>query len=300
MCNEFTGDGASGFEHELQSVIFSHVPETSRLQQTNLQDLVRFQTQEKQRRIDSLLKQLRAVSRERALVEHRLNPKVKEQLQQKITQLDAELTAHDKAKPEDVKNPAVAATSGAPNNELLTALSNAEKTKADLERQIRQTTESIAKLERRQAIVLRLLEKLSNFQKDFDVFQTSLITDATELGLNANGLVSLSINKDEPERIRVKTAQELATAGAKLDGPAPDGLRKQLADATEKIADIRGNLDAPNRNYQAYLQRLAEWTQKRQVIEGTEADPQSLKGLKAALSALDSLPAEIITPSPKF
>jgi len=137
-----------------------------------------------------------------------------------------------------------------------------------------------------------LLEKLSNFQKDFDVFQALLTTDATELGLNANGLVSLSINKDEPERIRAQTTQELADARAKLDGPGSDGLQKRLTDATDKIADIRGKLDAPNRNYQAYLQRLAEWTQKRQAIEGTETDPQSLKGLNASLSALDALPGE--------
>ncbi len=294
VCNELGGDGTSGFEHELQSVIFSHVPETSRLQQTNLEDLVRFQTQEKQRRIDTLLKQLRAVSRERALIESRLSPRVKEQLQQRIAQLEAELSAHDKVKPAEVKNPAVGAVVGAPSNELLTELTSAESAKGELEQRIRQTTENIAKLERRQAIVLRLLEKLSNFQKDFDVFQSSLATDATELGLNANGLVSFSINKEEPEKIRVQTAKELTSARGQLDGPVPDGLRKQLADATARIVDIRGKLDAPNRNYQAYLERLAEWRQKRQAIEGTETDPQSLKGLKASLSALDSLPAEAV------
>jgi len=136
VCNELSGYGAGGFEHELQSVIFSHVPETSRLQQSNLDDLVRFQTQEKQRRIDSLLKQLRAVSRERALIQHQLDPKVKEQLQQKIAQREAELSAHDKIKPLEVKNPTVDAASGVPSNELLTGLAHAERARGELEQQI--------------------------------------------------------------------------------------------------------------------------------------------------------------------
>lgn len=44
---------------KLRSVIFSHVPEPARLGKSTLADLVRLQTEEKQKRVDSLLKQLR-------------------------------------------------------------------------------------------------------------------------------------------------------------------------------------------------------------------------------------------------
>ena len=77
-----------------------------------------FQTQEKQTRIDSLLKQLRGVSCQRALVEHRLNPKVKDQLQRKIAQRQAELTAHEKQKPAEVPNPAASASASQSDKSL--------------------------------------------------------------------------------------------------------------------------------------------------------------------------------------
>jgi len=294
VCNELTGSGSGGFEHELESVIFSHVPDTSRLQQTNLEDLVRFQTQEKQRRIDSLLKQLRAVSRERGRIEQRLNPKAKEQIQEKIAQREAELSSHDKLKPKEIANPAAAAASGGTDDTLLTALGQAERSKYQIEEEVRGITQRITSLERRHAVAVRLLEKLNNFQKEFQTFEASLATDAIELGLSAGKLVSLSVDKSEPDKIISTTAQELAKARETLDGPSPQALRKQLADIATRISDIRSRLDEPNRKYQAYLQQLAEWTQKRRAIEGTEDDVQSLTGLRAALSALDAVPSEAV------
>ncbi len=68
VCNELVGLGEEGFEQELKAVIFSHVPDAERLGHVTLDELVRFQTGEKQKRIDSLLKQLRDCSRSRALL----------------------------------------------------------------------------------------------------------------------------------------------------------------------------------------------------------------------------------------
>ena len=45
--------------------------------------------------------------------------------------------------------------------------------------------------------------------------------------------------------------------------------------------------------YQAYLKELSVWNEKRSQIEGNEDDVESLKGLKAALLALDQLPLRI-------
>src|SRR5262249_12655688 len=84
ICNELVGSGEEGFEKELRSVIFSHVPEPSRLGKSTLDDLVRLQTEEKQKRIDSLLKQLRDESRTRATLEAQADPVVKKELDEKI------------------------------------------------------------------------------------------------------------------------------------------------------------------------------------------------------------------------
>jgi hypothetical protein len=60
-----------------------------------------------------------------------------------------------------------------------------------------------------------------------------------------------------------------------------------------KITELQSKLDAPNRAYKSYLTALAEWQTKRNSIEGTEQDPESLNGLKSKLAALDQLPTKI-------
>jgi hypothetical protein len=105
VCNELTSIGEHAFENELKAVIFSHVPEAQRLGQGTLDELVRFQTDEKQKRIDSLLKQLRELSRSRVILEAQAEPNVRLELADKIKRREAELAALEKARPPEKTQP---------------------------------------------------------------------------------------------------------------------------------------------------------------------------------------------------
>jgi ABC-type lipoprotein export system ATPase subunit len=292
VCNELTGIGEEGFEQELKAVIFSHVPEAERLDQTTLDEVVRFQTEEKQKRIDSLLKQLREISRARTILEAQTDPVIRLELLEKIKHRQLELEAHDRAKPAEVANPAASASAPAPDAWLRDLLV-AEETKKKLSKQIAEASETLRALERRHAVATRLMEKLDNFQKDVAVFKASLDEDATELGLTSDELVAVTISKSKP--VKVRNDAEVLIAGAKqqLDATDPPGARKQLAAAEERIADIQLMLDAPNRAYQSYLKAHQDWEVKRLLIEGNNKEPESLKGLQASLAALGQLPEKI-------
>lgn len=293
VCNELVGIGEEGFERELKSVIFSHVPEPHRLGHATLDELVRFQAGEKQKRIDSLLKQLREASRSRALLESQADPAAKRELLEKIKRRELELEAHDKAKPEEKENPAAGAGASTPDTALLQALTAAEGEKTAISDSIGSANDGLRTVERRHAVANRLLEKFDNFTKDFEVFKASLHEDANELGLPVDDLVSLSINNESTKKIRDEAAVTIATANKLLDGDEPPGLRKQLADVEAKIAELQSKLDAPNRAFQTYLRDLAEWQERRAKIEGGDNDPESLNGLKAMLAALNQLPVKI-------
>jgi len=293
VCNELASLGEEGFEQELKAVIFSHVPDAERLGHATLDDLVRFQTGEKQKRIDSLIKQLREASRSRALLEAQADPTAKRELLEKITRRRLELEAHDKGKPIAVVDPATSANAQAPDSALLQELAAAETAKTSLSGQIARESEVLRTAERRHAVAKRLLEKLDNFEKDFDVFKTSLEEDATELGLTPDELVTLAVTRSKPTSVRDTAATAVTTAKQRLDFTDPPGLRQELAIAEVKIAELQSKLDAPSRAYQAYLKALAEWQAKRSTIEGTDKDVESLKGLQNSLAALDQLPAKI-------
>ncbi|MDY6911489.1 MAG: hypothetical protein SVM79_03920 [Chloroflexota bacterium] len=121
----------------------------------------------------------------------------------------------------------------------------------------------------------------------------SLSEDATELGLIADNLATLSINYVSAENVRDEAATTITTTQKQLDGIDPPGLRKRLTDTEAHILELQSKLDAPNRAYQAYLSALSEWQENRATIEGSETEPESLKGLKAALVTLDDLPPKI-------
>jgi hypothetical protein len=293
VCNELVGLGEEGFERELKAVIFSHVPETQRLGHATLDALVQFRAGEKQKRVDSLIKQLRETSRLRSQLEARADPVVKRELQEQLKRRELELEAHDKARPEEIPDPSTGGATPPPDPDLLKALAEAEAEKKSLSEKIAKGVDILRIEERRQAVAKRLIEKLDNFQKDYDVFKTSLTADATELGIAVDTLVSLTISKGSIETIHDQAAGRLTLTGKGLNDVEPAGLRTLLANIEERIAELQSKLDAPNRAYQAYLKELADWQQRRSQVEGREEDVESVKGLKAALAALDQLPDKI-------
>jgi energy-coupling factor transporter ATP-binding protein EcfA2 len=294
VCNELSGIGERNFEQELKGVIFSHVPEARRLGQATLDELVRFQTDEKQKRIDSLLKQLRELARARAAAETQSDPSTKREMEEKIKRRELELEAHDKAKPVEKINPA-ATVGETPIDPALTAsLAAAEEEKKEIEDKIAKAQESLRLAERRVAVAKRMLEKIENFEKDFDLFKASLTEDATELGVVPSELAILTLKKDGVEEIQSTTALSILGVKAELDPNDPLGLIKKLQASQTKLGELQAKLDAPNRAYQAYLADLAQWNEKRSQIEGDEQDAESLKGLRAVFSNLDNIPGKIV------
>ena len=293
VCNELASTGAQGFEQELKAVIFSHVPEAERLGNPTLDTLVRFRTGEKQKRIDSLAKQLRDMSRTRAFLEAQSSPSVRRELGERINRRRLELEAHDKTKPQPVVDPASASGGPTPDAAILRELQDAESRKKAVAESITEAELALRAAERRRAVAIRLLEKLGNFQKDFDAFLPTLAADASELGLDSSSLASLTIERKPVEAERDAASRVIEEQRAKLDSTTPPGLRAQVAALEEAIASVHVRLDAPNRTYQAYLTAQGEWEAKRVLLEGTAAEPESLKGIQAALAALDQLPAQI-------
>ena len=294
VCNELAGTGEAGFEKELKSVIFSHVPEAQRLGQHSLDELVVFKTEEKQKRIDALVRQLKEHSRIRAALEAQANPDVATELEEKIKQCESELKAHDAAQPSEKQDPKSVAGAGAPSPELLSAVDVAQKTKSAIEAEITQIEGVLRVEERKLAVAKRLIEKIDNFAKEFDVFKGGLVNDATELGLKTDELVSLKIDKTAVTQLRDTAVLAVAETKKKLaPAPATDSLRTKLQTASQTLVEAQAKLDGPNREYQAYLQELETWKTKRAKIVGNETQPDSLVGLQTALAALKDVPAKI-------
>jgi len=291
VCNELAVLGETGFEQELKSVIFSHVPQAKRVGQATLDDLVQFQTSEKQKRIDSLLKQLRESSRSRAQLEEQANPSTRKELLSKIERRTLELTAHDAAKPAEVQSPGTSGDGTSPDPAITRELLQAEGAKRKLTAEVEQVEEGVRAAERRRVVAERLIERLDNFSKEVDVFKRTLVEDATELGLVADELVTVRVMKAKPSEILAAARVTITEAGRLIGDEG--SLATALSSATATITNLQSRLDAPNRAYQAYQAAVEEWSVKRSGIVGTGEDPESIAGLEARVAALDQLPEKI-------
>ena len=292
VCNELAGIGERSFEQELKAVIFSHVPESSRLGQSTLDDLVKFQSSEKQKRIDSLLKQMREHSRRRASLELQASPENKRRIEERIKQAQLEIAAHGQSVPEEVTNPNAEGVNVV-DKDLLGELTAAEAQKAQIEPQIEKAKQQLKSSERRQAVARKLLEKIANFQKDFSSFKESLKEEAGELGVDYEGLVSLTISSGDVEKVFAEASAEADQAKKLLHEDNPDGLMAAMSQVSTRLAEIQTRLDTPNRNYQKYLRELEAWQDKKDALIGTPTDTDSLEGLKSALNAFAEFPAKI-------
>lgn len=288
ICNELTGAGQEGFERELRSVIFSHVPEANRLGRSSLDDLIRFQTEEKQRRIDSLLKRLREESRTRAALEARANPLVRTELEEQIKRRQLERQTHLSGRPLEVPDPTTLGEPAPETLRLVAELDEKHSKRLPIIEEIAAASETLNASLQTEAAATHLLEKLGNFQKEYDLFFGELEVDASRLGLKAEALASLSLNGDAVRAAQKAASQIASEARAKVSA-----YQTQLEGIDRAIAAIDVQLDAPNRAYQAYRAALDEWAAEDRRIEGSPDDPASLRGLEAARAALETLPAEI-------
>ena len=293
VCNELDGVGKSDFEQELKAVIFSHVPDTSTLGQATLDSLVQFSTNEKQKRIDTLLKQLRDVSRSRASAEKQQDPKVRLEIEEQIKRKTLEIEAHDKAPPESVPDPNAENSAAKPDPALLQELETAEKTKGEVTEQIAQAAQQQKAAERRLAVAKRLQERIGNYQKEHEVFISSLAEDACELELNAEQLVSITVKTDAVTKIQEDAAAAVTKLVELVGTDETEGLKCKLGVAAKSIVDIHAKLDAPNRAYQEFLKRQTEWNARRKELVGDDGIADSLEGLRASLAALDKLPETV-------
>ena len=292
ICNEVAGGKGSEFDKELKSVIFSHVPDEERLECDSFDELMDFRTNETREHIALLKRRLRGLNERIVALNARLTDEHRQGLEQQVKHKQAELTAHVKTKPEEIrppdKDPAVE-----DQNAKLAA--DIEQMRAEVE-EIDATLAEIAtknkQVLRRKALAEKLKAKLDNLQRTFEEFAASF-SECEELGINLKDVVTFEIRLAKVEKIIADALLESQDLSGKLledeDG-TPAHTRKQLL---TKVADLRRNMNAANQRYQQYLEDLAKWEARRKEIEGAPDVPESLAYFTAQIEELQKLPAEL-------
>ncbi|MGD9791617.1 MAG: TrlF family AAA-like ATPase [Phycisphaerales bacterium] len=293
VCNDLASPGGGEFERELKKVVFSKVPKPDQLEKRSLDELVQYRTQEIRREADSLAASLVELAEDRAALEDRLDPTVESALKKRIAQIQEQIKSHEATKPVEVKPPAEDPTAAAQTRASMEALEKLRKDKEETAASIKDKEGEVSAQQLRAAQAEKLLDKIKNLETEFERRKADLAADANGLGLDAEALVYLKVDRPPIESVRNAALKARDAAKKLLDDPLPDGLRAKSRQLDVHIKAAQFQMDRPNQEYQAYLEKLAAWQETLTKLNGSADDPSSLVGLQADLTALNRVPAEI-------
>lgn len=293
VCNDLATPGGGEFERELKKVVFSKVDVAGRLGKRSLDELIQFRTEEIRREADSLAAGLATLASDRSGLEERLDPAVKSALEKQIAQLGEQIKSHQASKPVDLKSPAEDPATAAKSAAEIQALEALKKDREAIATDIKTTEIEVASHQLRAAQGNKLLDKLTNLETEFQRRKADLQPDALALGLDAETLVSLAVDRVTVEKIRDEALLKRDAAQAKLDTQVPIGLRARKLQLDESIKTAQEQLNKPNQEFQEFLELKAAWQATLDKLIGNADDPQSLRGLEADLAALENIPAKL-------
>lgn len=294
ICSELKEPRESRFDRELTEVIFSHVKDADRLGKETLSELIAYITDEKEECVSQLTTELAKVNAEIVALEGQLTDEHRKSLESQLEQRRAELKAHEEAKPVEVNEPTQdreqqLAIEGVKQKlaMLVEQTQTLDKRVADEQAALQQATLQIAAAD-------KLLARIANLQKQATIFYREAAQDAGVLGFEARTLVQVHVDRQPVSEARMKADERSKAIRDLLDAELPNSLASQRRELSVKTEAARSRLDEPNRRYQEYLHQLANWKKRRDAIDGSEGNAQSVKGVEAKLAALKDVPDEII------
>ncbi len=294
ICNEVAGGEGSEFDKELKSVIFSHVPDDQRLNCDSFDELMEFRTNETHEHIELLQRKLHDLNERIVALNERLTEEHRQALEQQLRHKQAELAAHVKAKPNEIRQPDKDPAVGDQNAKLAAEIEQVRANVGKVEAEIAEITTKNKQALRHKALAEKLKAKLENLQRTFDDFAANC-SECEELGIDLKDVVTFEIRFAKVDKIitdSLLVSEELSQKLLEDEEGAPAHLRKQFL---TKVGELRRTMDVPNQRYQQYLEDLAKWEARKKEIEGGTDVPESLGYFKAQIDGLERLPAYLET-----
>ncbi|ARE81784.1 chromosome partition protein Smc [Roseovarius mucosus] len=272
------------FQTEIENVVFSHVEETDRLNQSSFKELEELKTQESREKVSDFKQKLRELNHRLDELKSRSKPEFKDTLQRELEKLKAEFKALEASAPAEVQKP----SEESPDQQAINGKIEAFSTLLiDLEARRKELTGKLANAKERSEKLKRLFGKLSELRVYVQSEKESFAALCKELGLKADEIIMLSFDTSSLIQLNSSIKDEIATltTDSNLQFPEEEVFGKAReyysvpdVDAViealkQKILSLREQLSAPGKRYQTYLHKIAELEKQKATLLGDEEQP---------------------------
>jgi len=312
ICSNIADDE---FRATLNEVIFRYVKPQDQHGMTNLDDLIKYRTQQAEEDIAQKKQGLYKANIKIVSIEKKLTEDYRKGLEEKITLKKEDLEAHATARPEEKQNPE-AITGTAPKEiaqieqltQNISSLTNQIDQLKTEQIEISQSAEELRQV--RQAInreagaLIGLKAKyrtaLTAADLTFDQI-VKLVVDYSSLDAVVNAkaqrlqqIEALLLTSDEIEAM-VGGEDEASTESARTATAATSLVCQKAAIEVQK-AEIVERMGNPARAYQQYLSNLRLWTERQNELRGDDQNPgaDTLKGLEKELDSVNKFYPEAL------
>ncbi|BBI32263.1 TrlF family AAA-like ATPase [Cohnella abietis] len=286
ICNEMASGEKSVFDSELKKVIFQYVSEIDKLNKESLDGLITYKTIELRESVQLLKVEIGKLNSEVVDLENRASTKFISSLQSQLKIKQSELVSHETAIPKEVIKPNI-------DPIIESSILAKQSELKEIDNSINVLRTSLSTNELAIASSDKLLNKVTNIQTRLESFKKECQEEMDILGIQFEDVFNFVIQEEPISTKKAALMQIKQQIMEKLDPEIETSLLKQKNTIENEISIFQDQLDAPNRDYQLYLNDLNKWIEAKQAITGEIDVLGSLKYLEAKLEEINLIPATL-------
>lgn len=295
LCNELGDGGSATFDTELRKIIYTHVPQDSRLGYTSMDELLDFKVAEIDGAREQLIRDISKANADILQTERRLTPEFKQSLQEQLDAKVAEFNSLVASKPAPVEDPAA---SEAAQEESKAATETIQTLEDELKKQREEETllrDKKAAHAKRQAILGRIAQAIGNHKKAHDQFLAELAPMLAEADpeLKGSDVVALKIDTAKLDALSKAADESIADVDGALANQEPGGLSRRREATEAAMAEIKSKLGEKQRLFIIFKDQVAQWERAKEELVGNKGKPQSMEWYKTEIESLGALPHKL-------
>lgn len=290
-CNE--NIGAAKFTKELENVIFTHIPDESRLGFDSLRSLLDYLGKEVESSISHFKNQVYEVNKKIVEFESISSQQNLDYLKSKIRSKCEDLKAHANSKPAYVEPPKSSEESQKECSEIELQLQKMNKEKAGLETDVARRKELLKSINQKIAVAQKIKQRIENYKQYHDDFKEEYGQDFKLLNVGIDDIVKVDFKLDTIEGIISLEVENKNTVENDLDADRKDSLANKHSSVNARINMLEKKLSEPELRYRAYQKELEQWEKERKAIIGSKLTTETIRNFAARLKESKSAPNKI-------